>query len=299
MPRHLRAAISSLSAMPEGDPNQWYGWPPDPARTSLVEYFSGAAGWHLLGVELDRDLCEEIAGLAARRADLRPVLFHLIGFYPCAAFRRIFRRNVEQTGGGDFTGWLAVFPEMAESLRSAVVARAGRFNHAYDAVQACILWARHFDGGDAAWRQLACVVKREDRRLARRDVRNEHVRHDLETHGTVTLEEAARINHFLDELDWTYLDALGNAGWQAGYRSPPPDSWRGEAYRGRVLEHAVRGSRAFAGNAWCTDDVDLFAGIYARMSGVGRSSYRIQGHGPRDAGALREVVERARAATTT
>lgn len=262
-----------------------------------MAYFNGSAGWHLLGFQLDHALCKEIAGLVTRRPDLRRVLFQLIGFYPCDAFRRIFRRHAEQGGHGDFVGWLVAYPEMRESIQNAVVARAGRFNHAFEAVEACLIWARYFDGGEAAWRQLACVVKREDRKQAKRELPDDSLRHDLETHGTVTTAEAEEINRFLVQLKWSTLAALGNARWQEGYRSPPPDFWRQEAYRGRVLEHAVRGSRTFAGDGWSAADIELFAQALSGMNPVERSSYRTEGRGVRCSGALSEVAGRAAALT--
>jgi hypothetical protein len=297
MPRHLRAAVASVASWPESDPSQPHPLQAEPAGEALVAYFNGAAGWHLLGFELDHELCKEIAGLAARRPDLRGLLFQLIGFYPCDAFRRIFRRHAEQGGHGDFVGWLEAFPEMHESIKTAVIARAGRFNHASEAVDACLIWGRYFGGGDAAWRQIACVMKREDRRQAQRELPSDYLRHDLETHGTVTPDEASAINRFLDELKETSLSALGNAGWEAGYRSPPPDFWRQEAYRGRVLENAVRGSRTLAGDGWSAEDVELFAQALSGMNSVERSSYRTDGRGVRCSGALREVAERAAALT--
>lgn len=186
---------------------------------------------------------------------------------------------------------------MYESIKNAVIARAGRFNHASEAIEACLIWGRYFDGGDAAWRQIACVIKRDDRKQTKRELPSDYLRHDLETHGTVTTYEASEINRFLVELKWSTLAALGNARWEEGYRSPPPDFWRQEAYRGRVLENAVRGSRTFAGDGWSAEDVELFAQALSGMNSVEWSSYRTEGRGVHCSGALREVAERAAALT--
>lgn len=65
------------------------------------------------------------------------------------------------------------------------------------------------------------------------------------------------------------------------------------SFRGRVLEQAVRGCRAFAGDAWSAEDVERFAGLLARLEPAGRASYRVQAEDGRCAAALREIAKRA------
>jgi hypothetical protein len=87
------------------------------------------------------------------------------------------------------------------------MARARRFNQGFTAVAACLLWARYYDGGDEAWRMLACVIKRDDHLERKRDHgSSSYLRHDLETHSTITREEANRINQFLAEIDAELLE---------------------------------------------------------------------------------------------
>jgi hypothetical protein len=84
-------------------------------------------------------------------------------------------------------------------MRSFVLARARKFNHGFIAVDACLLWAWYYDGGNEAWRMLACAIKRDDYLIRRRD-RESYLRHHLETHSVLTREEATCINRFLAEF---------------------------------------------------------------------------------------------------
>lgn len=192
---------------------------PAPGTTG---YFYASARWYHSGVPLGLEDRQSVVALWQARSDLRSVLGWLVRYYPCAEFKRPFCRSAEQEDWGDYGEWFRLFPDLQAHLHSFILRRARMFNQAFVAVDACLLLARHYGGGDEAWRMLACVIKRSDcrhrlqpsdflshelrseldnERMLKRRLRSDYLRHDLETHGRITAEEAGQINRFLLELD--------------------------------------------------------------------------------------------------
>jgi hypothetical protein len=147
-----------------------------------------------------------VAEVWRQRPDLRRLLDSLVNFYPCAEFKRPFLRNAEKGGCGYYGAWFEHFPDLKGHLRSFVLARARKFNQGFVAVDACLLWARYYDGGDVAWQMLACAIKRHDHLQRNHPDGTGYLRHDLETHGRITRTEAGHINRFLAEFGAELLE---------------------------------------------------------------------------------------------
>lgn len=198
MPATLQTKLRSLEMLPPyapGNAELAAKW------NALHDYFFHVApAWYREGVELPPAARAEAAALWSRRPDLRSYLDGLILWYPCAEFKRGFFRTAKSGSGGDFAQWFALFPDLKATLHPYLLARSRRFNKAFTAIDACLLLARHYDAGDDAYRQIANAIHRDDRREAKRGERDTFVRHDLETHGTLTRSEAEEVNRFLAEL---------------------------------------------------------------------------------------------------
>ncbi|MCB9752986.1 MAG: hypothetical protein H6713_23780 [Myxococcales bacterium] len=297
MPRHLEEALDALASAPAPEAGG-APWAATPAGRTTYEYFQGASLWYELGVPIAPALRKRAVALATSREDARVAIELLLHFYPCREFRRAFRRHATRESSGDFTAWIAAFPDLTPELRDSLIARAGRFQRPFIAISAALVWARSFAGGDEAWRQIARVINYDDRRQRRRARPSDFLRHDLETHGTITDPEGAEINRFLLPLGAEPLHTMGNAMW---WQSPAPDAWRHPAARGRLIAGATLSSFAFAARRWDERDEALYAELLAASPAVGRGGFlerleqlRAQGRGesPR-AAMLRRVAARA------
>jgi hypothetical protein len=224
MPTNLRSVLNTLSTAPVKAGGQYNPWTElgqlAPGRTG---YFHASARWYRSGVALGLEDRQAVVAVWRARPDLRRVLGWLVEYYPCVEFKRPFCRSAEREDRGDYGAWFHLFPDLQAHLHSFILRRARMFNQGFVAADACLLLARHYGSGDEAWRMLACAIKRSDCReqnrrpsdflppefRSERDkqragqswLRSEYLRHDLETHGRITAEEAGQINCFLLELD--------------------------------------------------------------------------------------------------
>jgi hypothetical protein len=163
-------------------------------------YFRRAVRWYPDGVVLPDASRHAVAALWKVRPDLRYFLGCLVHWYPCAEFLRPFFRDARRGCGGAYFAWFALFPQLRELLRPRIIERARRVNTGFTAIDACLLWARLYDGGDEAYRHLACAIHRDDVRQSHAAHPNGFLRHDLETHGTLTRKEAEQVNVHLLQI---------------------------------------------------------------------------------------------------
>jgi hypothetical protein len=198
MPENLPQMIEALATMPTGH-KDWFEFCQDLDHLApgAEEYFRRAAGWFRAGIVLPVTALEAVAALWKHRPDLREVLVYLVHWYPCREFLRPFFRAARRGGHGAYVDWFTTFPELRELVRPGIIARARRVNTGFAAIDAALLWARLFDGGDEAYRHVACAIHRNDVRESFLDRPSGFLRHDLEQHGTVSRTEAARINEHL------------------------------------------------------------------------------------------------------
>lgn len=303
MPRHLQRCLHVLASW-DARPDEYSAAPTSYERREqqAAAYYMAATGlWHHLGFELV--LADEVRSLWSGRPDLRPLLWHLLSTYPCDRFARPFRAYVQTPSGfrhADWSAWLEAFPSLRHELLPRVESVSRRFNDP-DSIYACLLWARHFGGGDDAYRAIALAMKRDERRYKRQTEAfnqgsrafpaSDSVRHDLEDHGVLSQEEASVINTHLDQLKASSLDVIPRGHrWQM----EDPDAWKEEARRGRWLAAVARHSFDFARSDWGSEDVQQFALRLGSLSDEARASFRADGHP-----ALEQILHHAYARSQT
>ena len=186
MPLHLSRA---LDRMLELDPSIEYAGPAYHAAAGLLEaYRSCWCFWHAYGFPLDATVLP-----AARTHDLvrdptaplRAGELDLV--LPVRRFEGAYSRAFEHfpAEGAILGAWLRYAPRMVGTLKPAAIRAAQRFDDAHLALSGGLIWARYFDGGDDAYRAIACAILRRDRdhRKAGRPMHEEDmVRHDLNVH---------------------------------------------------------------------------------------------------------------------
>lgn len=273
MPRHLHTALDHLIGLLDEDRDfvecEYAPWEYKPARerTTFENYLVSWRGWYAAGLELDSDARRRVHTLWGERPMLRPRLRALTESYPCAELERIAFDHVERGGIVNFPAWFHWAPRLEGMWRRIVVERARKFNTPSTAIDAGIIWARWFGGGDEAYRAVACAFNRHAR-VHRKNpelrVREDFIRHCLEIHQDITEYEARRINAHLIAMDCDLLQ-VGQA-WV-----PDPDEPAKQEYR-RTLSSPFVGdveslrdsSRTFAGSAWNADDTEAYAAAIRR-----------------------------------
>ncbi|MBX2797931.1 MAG: hypothetical protein KTR31_09690 [Myxococcales bacterium] len=139
-----------------------------------------------------------------REAPLSVEARRAVGRTPCRAFVRPVLRLVRSGWHQvDFDAWKAFDVGFSRQLVEAVVVQAKRFRHPTPALFFCAAWARHFDGGDSAWRQFALTVNHalSTPRPPGWMWSLDPALHVYFEHFSLEVEEAERVNGFLDQLD--------------------------------------------------------------------------------------------------
>lgn len=116
------------------------------------------------------------------------------------------------------------------------------------------------------WRDAALAIHWDDRRQARLPParRSGFLRHDLETHGTLTPAEGEHINRHLAELAGEPLNVMVSGAWW--HPAPLPS--------GELLARLADASHALAGPRWSDRDVQLYARALAALPADAASSFR-------------------------
>ncbi len=271
MPRQILECLDQLIDLPdlpepERYPDDWHN--PQTVPAALCEYLQASRIWAVSGLELERELRVELAGVYKKRLCLQPLLRPLMFFYPCEEFRRPLVRAIEQAAGGlpeaDYRGWNERFPDVRMYVGKEIERRAGSFNSPDIALPACLAWSRYFDGGEAAWRQFALVLNRARRRgdqlrswLEPRLGRGISTRADLWCAQLVegcllTIAEGERLNAQWTALGWGRLEFPARGLTEL-------DAWRGPARRAAALRRAAAASWAMSGGRWRDADYDAYA----------------------------------------
>ena len=147
MPRHLITCVDIL-----------HGWgpPASPREQALAaDYMRASSGWYELGLEISATSRERVMELWKDRPEQRELLEPLVYGYPCEEFKRPFYRHAERGGWGNFRAWFRYDPSLRGYLHRFVVQRALDTSDRGRALDASVLWARHFGGGIDAWRAAA------------------------------------------------------------------------------------------------------------------------------------------------
>ena len=242
MPRQLPRALDELEAWPVRAGGRSAAR--ETSSEPLARYLDSLGVWQAIGFGLDAPLRQRIAALWRRRPDLRDWLAEAVGYHVCDEFRRPFLRTVLAGGRGACGRWVAAYSELRAPLVEHHLARTRRFNHPFDVVGACLVLTRELGAAPDTWRAAALAIHRDDRRQTTRSPPSDFLRHDLDTHGTVTPAEGAIINRYLGEVGAPPLDVMApGMWWQPRQRS-----------RGEQLALVAQASQAYAGRAWCDDD---------------------------------------------
>lgn len=287
MPRLLPLALTSVAAWPrldEGvysDTSYLDGHVACPAGgAAVLEYLHSICVWQMFGFTVDAPERAELGELWKHRTDLRYALAEVIGYYVCDEFKRPFLRAVLAGGRGDVRRYVAAYPDLRAPLLAHYRERSQRFNSPFDVVAACLALTRDLDEPIETWRAAALAIHRDDRRQSRRsfDRRSDFLRHDLETHGTVSRGEGELINRYLDELGGERIDVMAYGAWW--HPQPAP--------HGSILSRIARASRALAGARWSDVDIRAYAQALAALPADAARSFET------NEGFLQQIAEAAR-----
>lgn len=264
MPRHLSAALDTIAAWPKLDGRVYSSWlnreghVPLPAGSdAVVEYMRSISAWPRFGFTIDNADRADIRNLWKHRPDLRYVLEDTIGFYVCDELQRPFLRNVLAGGRGDVAAWTAAYPDLRQPLLAHLRDQARRYNRPFEAVRACLTLTRELGEPPEVWRDAALAINWDDRRQAKlpQPRRSDFLRHDLETHGTITQAEGESINLYLVELRAVPLNVMVYGAW-----------WHPAALPGgELLRRVADASHAFAGPRWSDRDAQTYARALAAL----------------------------------
>lgn len=266
MPRHLPLALISVAAWPRredavySDTKDHDGQVVCPAGgAAVIEYLHSLSVWQLFGFTIDAPERAEIRELWKHRTDLRYALGEAIGYYVCDEFMRPFLRAVLAGGRGDVRRYVAAYPDLRAPLLAHYRERTQHYNHPFEVVSACRALTRDLDEPPEVWRAAALAIHKDDRRQSRRppDRRSDFLRHDLETHGTVTRGEGELINRYLDELGGERIDVMTYGAWW--HPQPVP--------HGSILSRVAQASHALAGARWSAADTRVYARALAALPG--------------------------------
>jgi hypothetical protein len=139
-----------------------------------------------------------------------------------------------------------------------------------EAVHACLCWARHFDGGDEAWRTLARAIIREEQYQARQKHPFSYLHHDLIDHGTMGSDEAGYVNRFLLELGGTPFSEVRPTDQVFPRTFEHRRRW---ACLGRWLAQAVSASYLLDPQNWGPTDEALYGSALAHLTPAARAHF--------------------------
>ncbi len=263
MPRFLSHALDTLQELPPPPADAYPFWEPLPQE--LWDYLRTTSRWHLAGLRAKDDAADQAARLYKANPTLRIFLEPLIFWHPHEAFVHLYAKRVlKGRRRGPLRHWRTVWQTLDNDVTPTTIRRARHWRSGFDSVYACLTWARELDGGDEAWRQLAETF-RQDEAFHRRsgESRGEHfMRHDLETHGTITPWEGSQINRFLDRYHIQPLSVIGGQHW---WMSPSPRFVDTIHDRKAALQAALTTSKAFAGAQWSAHDDALYDAALQRL----------------------------------
>ncbi len=292
MPRHLPLALIAVAAWPRredgvySDTSDHDGHVACPAGgAAVIEYLHSLSVWQMFGFTIDAPERAEIRGLWKHRTDLRYALGEAIGYYVCDEFMRPFLRVVLAGGRGAVRSYVAAYPDLRAPLLAHYRERTQRYNSPFEVISACLALTRDLDEPHEVWRAAALAIHKDDRRQSRRppERRDDFLRHDLETHGTVTRGEGELINRYLDELGGERIDVMAYGAWW--HPQPVP--------HGSILSRVAQASHALAGARWSEADTRVYARALAALPGDARLSFRT------DEDFLSRIAEAARTSAET
>jgi len=229
-------------------------------KYEFANYLRLVAGWRAVGLSIDGADIGLILALWTR-AELRSSLQRVIGHHPCPEFLRPLTRHVRRTSTFwwvDWEAWIREYPSLAPEMGNLARDAAGRFNSLDLAVDGGITWARHFEGGEDAYRAIALALNRADRKAhavmpttAVVWSESERIRHDFEDHGVLSAVERIAVNRHLEGLGAELLRVVDRG------RFDPVET---ENHRKRALlgEIAIA-SRVVAAASWGDEDEEFFA----------------------------------------
>lgn len=255
MPRHLITCVDIL-----------HGWgPPSPQRmkeTALAAaYMRASGGWFELGLPLSEEARGRVIELWKELPEQRSLLAPLVYGYPCEEFKRPFYRHAERGGVGNYRAWFKFDPSLRGYLHRFVVQHAQDTSDRGRALDASVLWARHFGGGIQAWRAAANAIG-----------------------GTILdatwWEDALIEQHALSPLEYQRLYYCRHEkSWEGRHLSYPElaieqDLRLARRPLGLLLRKAVVASHRFAGEAWGEEDEEVFALALAVLEPAQRRGWR-------------------------
>ncbi len=251
MPRRLPRCFDLMEAT-DGD-----------VHPTLRAYLRASWWWSGYEIEVCASDRQQSRTLWRHRPDLRDALAPFVLGTVCDEHRRAFRRTAERCDSVPHAPWLEAYPELAGAIEPFVVKRAGKFRQRDVAYRACLVWARHFGGGDDAWRQLANAYRWADRRGDPRACDS-----SVDVLCWLTYDEATRLDHFLEPL-------LRLRRRPFSPRSSPPRNNN----HSMILQDMIWAAHEFARahGEWMDEDEDFYARVLARQPERVRRRFGVHG----------------------